>query len=273
MHLEVNSLAERAKIPGLLSVLIPAHNEEGHIASTVKSLYQELSQEGISHEILVVNDCSMDNTEKILIKLQSEVKTLTYVNNTPPNGFGFALRYGLSIFKGDCVCIFMADSSDSPKDVVRFYRKMEEGYDCIFGSRFIKGGKVFHYPLFKRLLNRLGNTMIQLLFWMKYNDTTNAFKLYKRHVIGGLQPLLSCHFNLTVELPLKAIVRGYSYSVLPNSWTNRKNGISKFKIREMGSRYLFIIFYCFIEKIFSRGDYKILSAQKEKNYKYGLDED
>ncbi len=266
MPLEVKSLAEWEKdqIPGMLSILIPAYNEEEVIEPTVRGLYQALSLAQISHEILVVNDCSKDGTEGILCSLQREIPTLRYVNNVPPHGFGFAIRYGLSVFRGEAVCIFMADSSDSPEDVVRFYRTMEAGYDCVFGSRFIKGGKTFDYPLFKLLLNRMGNFFIRTLFWMKYNDTTNAFKLYRRNVISGIQPFLSSHFNLTVELPLKAIVRGYKYAVLPNSWHNRKKGVSKFKIKEMGSRYLFIILYCFIEKVLSRGDYKNLAEQNEQ---------
>lgn len=266
MPIAVQSLAEweADKVVGMLSVLIPAYNEEDVIEATIRSLYEELSLARIPHEILVVNDCSKDATESILSRLVKEIPSLRYVNNVPPHGFGFAIRYGLSVFRGEAVCIFMADSSDSPKDLVRFYEKMQEGYDCVFGSRFIKGGATFNYPFLKLLLNRLGNLFIQTLFWMKYNDTTNAFKLFRRHVISGIQPLLSSHFNLTVELPLKAIVRGYKYAVLPNSWHNRKKGLSKFKIKEIGSRYLFIILYCFFEKVLSRGDYKETTDQNDQ---------
>ena len=149
----------------------------------------------------------------------------------------------------------MGDMSDSPDDLVRFYNKMLEGYDCVFGSRFIRGGKTYDYPLLKLVINRMANTIVQVTFGIRYNDTTNAFKLYKQETINGLKPFLSPHFNLTLELPLKAIVRGFSYAVVPNSWTNRKTGISKLKIREMGSRYFFILLYCLIEKFFSRGDF------------------
>jgi len=189
--------------------------------------------------------------------MQAEHPTLRYVNNPPPNGFGFAVRSGLAGFRGGAVAVVMADGSDSPQDLIAFYRKLQEGYDCVFGSRFSPGGRVYDYPWPKLMLNRLGNFFIRILFLLSYNDITNAFKMYRRHVIAGLQPLLAYHFNLTVELPLKAIVRGYSYAVVPNSWRNRKEGISKFKIREMGSRYLFIIFYCLIEKWLSRNDYRM----------------
>ena len=239
-----------------LSLVIPAYNEEGCIEETVRKFHEKLKEEKIEHEILVINDNSKDRTEEILNKLEEKISELRHINNTPPNGFGFAIRKGLNNFEGDYVAIVMADLSDSPEDLIKFYKRMEEGYDCVFGSRFMKGGKTIDYPSHKLFLNRLTNSIIRILFWIKYNDTTNAFKMYRRETIQGLKPFLSNHFNLTVELPLKSIVRGYSYSVIPNSWTNRKEGVSKLKIHEMGSRYFFIILYCLLEKWLSRGDYR-----------------
>jgi len=240
-----------------LSIVIPAHNEEGCIEETLKHLSQSLRSENIVHEVLVINDNSTDSTEAILKSLQAAMPELRYINNEPPNGFGFAVRRGLENFSGDVAAIFMADASDDPKDLVRFYRALcEKNVDCVFGTRWSAGGKVYDYPTFKLFLNRLANFFIRAVFQIRYNDTTNAFKMYRRSVIEGSRPFLSYHFNLTVELPLKAMVRGYSYLVLPNSWTNRKAGVSKLKIKEMGSRYLFIVVYCFIEKWLSHGDYK-----------------
>ena len=239
-----------------LSVVIPAHNEEGCIEDTITDLCHSLTKACIDHEILVVNDNSKDQTENILKDLTSRFQSVRYVNNSPPNGFGFAVRRGLKEFTGDAVAIYMADASDSPGDLVHFYQTMvAQNVDCVFGTRWSKGGKVSDYPWFKLLLNRLVNFGIRLFFNLPYNDVTNAFKLYRREVVVGIQPILSHHFNLTVELPLKSIIRGFSYAIVPNSWTNRKAGESKLKLKEMGSRYLFIILYCFIEKWLSRGDY------------------
>lgn len=240
-----------------LSIVIPAHNEEGSIEETILAFHEKLKIEKIDHEILVVNDNSSDKTEALLKDLSKKITQVRYINNQPPNGFGFAVRSGLENFKGDCVAIVMADLSDRPQDLVSYYNRMVKGnYDCVFGSRFIKGGKTIDYPKFKMFLNRITNTIIRILFGIRYNDVTNAFKLYRRETLDGLKPFLSHHFNLTVELPLKAIVRGYSYSVIPNHWTNRKDGESKLKIKEMGSRYFFIILYCLLEKWLSRGDYR-----------------
>jgi dolichol-phosphate mannosyltransferase len=240
-----------------LSVVIPAHNEEESIAETIDSLVQAFDTVKIDYEILVVNDNSNDRTFEIIEILSKKYPSLRFETNLGPNGFGYAVRYGLERFSGDCVAIMMADLSDDPFDLIRFYTKMLEGnYDCVFGSRFIKGGKLIDYPFVKKIINRIANFIIRLVIGIRYNDTTNAFKLYKRHTIEGIKPFLSPHFNLTIELPLKAIIRGYSYTVVPNSWTNRKHGVTKLKIGEMGSRYFFILMYCFIEKYFSRGDFK-----------------
>jgi dolichol-phosphate mannosyltransferase len=240
---------------GLLSIVIPAYNEEGSIVETLESIVATLTAEGINYEILVVNDNSKDRTEEILQSLAAENSSVTYVNNYYPNGFGFAIRCGLENFKGDMVAIVMADSSDAPEDIVLYYHKLNEGYDCVFGSRFIKGGRVIDYPTHKLIINRMANKFVDLLFGLKFNDTTNAFKIYRREVIEGVSPLISHHFNLTVEIPLKAIARGYSFATVPITWRNRKAGISKLKIKEMGSRYLFIVLYIWLEKHLSRGDY------------------
>jgi dolichol-phosphate mannosyltransferase len=241
----------------LLSVVIPAHNEEGSIAETITTLHAVLEKYQIPHEIAVVNDHSSDSTGDILNKLTQSISSLVQHHNDGQGGFGYAIRYGLDRFKGDCVAIMMADLSDDPLDLVRFYHRMiEDQVDCVFGSRFIKGGKVVDYPFHKLWINRMANNIIRIVIGTKYNDATNAFKLYSRETILGLKPFLAPHFNLTIELSLKAIVRGYSYVVVPNSWQNRKTGVSKLKIREMGSRYFFILMYCLIEKYFSRGDFK-----------------
>ena len=239
-----------------LSIVLPAYNEEGSIEETLRTLYAKLQEEQIDHEIVVVNDNSKDNTLGLLTTIQETIPTLVVHTNHGPNGFGYAIRFGLERFQGDCVAIMMSDLSDDPADLVAFYRKMvAENLDCVFGSRFIRGGATYDYPKHKYLINRFANTLIRLLLGMSYNDSTNAFKLYKKTTISGLKPFLSAHFNLTIELPLKAIIRGYSYGVLPNSWRNRKAGESNLKIKEMGSRYLFILLYVIIEKYLSRNDY------------------
>jgi len=240
----------------LLSVVIPAHNEEGCICSTIEHLHLELRLRHVPHEIIAVDDGSTDSTWEKLLELCEHIPALRPVQNQGEHGFGRAITKGFDSMNGDAVVVMMADESDDCRDVVRYWDLLNQGWDAVFGSRFIKGGGVIDYPWLKRRLNRMANLAIRLMFGIKLNDTTNAFKAYRASVIQGCRPLLSPHFNLTVELPLKAIVRGYSWTVMPITWRNRRAGVSKLALNEMGSRYLFICLYVWLEKYFSRGDYK-----------------
>jgi dolichol-phosphate mannosyltransferase len=221
----------------------------------VAGIAMALAGAQIPFEIVVVDDGSTDRTAACVRQLLESYPGVRLVSNTGRHGFGMAVRAGLAQATGEAIAIMMADGSDSPEDLVRYYRKLEEGFDCAFGSRFVQGSRIVDYPIHKLAMNRMANWFIRVLFRLRFNDITNAFKCYRREAIDGMQPLISAHFNLTVEMPLKAIVRGYSFGVLPISWTNRKSGISKLKIKEMGSRYLFIVLHVWLEHHLSRGDY------------------
>ena len=242
----------------LLSVVIPARDEEGCITATVEHLDLEMRLRGVPHEIVVVDDGSSDRTWEILGELQARIPALVPVQNLGAHGFGRAIIKGFEHATGDALVVMMADESDDCRDAVRYWEVLNEGWDAVFGSRFIKAGSVIDYPRHKLFMNRLANLFLRVLFHVPLNDFTNAFKAYRRTVIEGCRPFLSPHFNLTIELPLKTIVRGYSWTVTPITWRNRRFGESKLKIKEMGSRYLFIALYCWLEKYFSRGDYKKL---------------
>jgi dolichol-phosphate mannosyltransferase len=239
-----------------LSVVIPAHQEAEVIEPTLRALLEQLVAEGLDYELLVVDDGSTDGTADVVARVAAEDPRVRCIRNDGPSGFGRAVRKGLDAFTGDAVVIAMADGSDDPRDVVLYYRVLEAGYDCAFGSRFMPGAELRGYPPLKRVINRAVNAAVRIVFRHGYNDTTNAFKAYRREVIEQLQPLISPHFNLTVELPLKAVTRGFSYAIVPTSWTNRAAGDSKLQLKEMGSRYLFIVLYVFLEQHLTRGDYR-----------------
>lgn len=241
----------------ILSIVIPARNEEGSICSTVEHLHLELRLQNIPHEIIVIDDGSTDQTWDMLLLLAPKLPQLHPYQNTGQHGFGRAIICGLDRMKGDAVVIMMADESDDCRDVVRYWDELNKGFDCVFGSRFIKGGGTIDYPWGKLAINRIANKFLQFLFGIKLNDTTNAFKAYRKEVISGCRPFIAPHFNLTVEMPLKAIVRGFSWTVIPITWRNRRTGMAKLKIKEMGSRYLFVCLYIWLEKYLSRGDYRI----------------
>jgi dolichol-phosphate mannosyltransferase len=247
-----------------LSVVIPAQNEEGSVGHTVEGIVAVLEREGIEYEVLVVDDGSTDTTAAVVGAITARNPRVRCKPSHYEKGFGMAIRAGLDLFEGDAVVIAMADASDDPEDVARYHRLLEEGWDCAFGSRFMPGAQVHDYPRLKLTINRLANWFIRVLFRHRYNDTTNAFKGYRRETIETIQPLLSKHFNLTVEMPLKAIVRGHRYAVIPTDWTNRTTGVAKLAMKEMGSRYLFIVLYVWLEHTLSRGDYRVSGPASKK---------
>ncbi|HEY3053115.1 MAG TPA: glycosyltransferase family 2 protein [Thermoanaerobaculia bacterium] len=238
-----------------LSVVIPARNEAGNIGGTLETLRRRLSDAAIDYEIIVIDDGSTDSTEEEVWRHSRQDPRIRLLINDGRHGFGYAVRYGLDHFSGDAVVIVMADGSDDPNDVVAYHQVLRDDAECAFGSRWISGGRVHSYPRFKFVVNRVANLLVSVLFGIRYNDVTNAFKGYRREVIDGCRPFLSPHFNLTVELPLKAIVRGYSYKVIPISWKGREVGESSLRLQEMGSRYLYIVLNVWLEKMLTRGDY------------------
>jgi dolichol-phosphate mannosyltransferase len=248
-----------------LSVVIPAQNEEGSVGQTVEGIVGALERERVDYEVLVVDDGSEDSTAAVVAAIAEHNPRVRCRPSHHEKGFGMAIRAGLDLFEGDAVVIAMADASDDPEDLIRYHRLLEDGWDCAFGSRFVPGAQVHDYPRLKLTINRLANQFIRVLFRHRYNDTTNAFKGYRREVIETISPLLSKHFNLTVEMPLKAIVRGHSYEVIPTSWTNRTSGVPKLAMKEMGSRYLFIVLYVWLEATLSRGDYEVRPERRRRS--------
>jgi dolichol-phosphate mannosyltransferase len=251
------------------SVVMPAQNEEGSVGATVEGVVAALEREQIDYEVIVVNDDSEDSTEAVVDAIGATNPRVRCHRSHYERGFGMAIRAGLDVFEGDAVVIVMADASDDPEDLVKYHRLLEDGWECAFGSRFMTGATVHDYPGLKLTINRLANWFIRVLFRHGYNDTTNAFKGYRREVIETIQPLLSKHFNLTVEMPLKAIVRGHSYAVIPTDWTNRTSGVPKLAMKEMGSRYLFIVLYVWLENALSRGDYQVRNPKQRNVAKMG----
>jgi len=239
-----------------LSVVIPARDEEGSIMQTIDGVVAVMEREQIEYEGLVIDDGSKDATRHLVERAGDDNPNIRCRPSPYSGGFGLAVRAGLEEFTGDGVAIMMADKSDDPEDLVMYHHILEQGWDCAFGSRFMPGAVVKDYPRVKLVVNRMANAFVNVLFRLGYNDTTNAFKAYRREVIETIGPLLSKHFNLTVEMPLKAVTRGHSFKVVPTSWTNRTSGEAKLAMREMGSRYLFIVLYIWLEYHLSRGDYR-----------------
>ena len=237
-----------------VNILVPLRNEEKGIKNLIENLIPIVDKIKKKTNISLIDDYSSDQTWNILKQYEQKFNFVKVYKNEKLRGFGNALKSGIEKNQDDALIFFMGDCSDNPSDIVEYVKYLDEGYDCVFGSRFIKGSQLKDYPLIKLILNRLANNLIRVLFFIKYNDITNAFKAYNKKVLDKSNPIISGHFNINAELSLKAIIRGFKYKIIPISWTNRKKGISKFYIKEMRNRYLFTIFYVLLEKFFLRKD-------------------
>ncbi len=230
-----------------LTILIPSKNEEAIILKTLQNIIKSKISK-INYEIIVINDFSTDRTVK-LINSYKKNKKIRVVNNTKP-GLGSAIKIGIESSRKKYICIFMADQSDSIKDMLRYYNIISRNdCDAVFGSRFIKGSNLKDYPFKKFVFNRIFNNLCKLFFLNTFNDYTNAFKIYKKKILLNFFPIVSENFNVFLELPLKTVSRNYKYKIIPISWTNRSKGKSKFVIKELTSKYFFTFFYCLLEKI------------------------
>ena len=237
-----------------INIIVPLKNEEGGIKILIENLKPVIEKIKKEATITLIDDHSSDSTWSILQEYEKNFNFIKVYKNEKTTGFGNALKYGIEKNQDDVIIIFMGDCSDNPNDILEYIKFLDEGYDCVFGSRFIKDSKLNDYPFIKFVLNRLANNFIRILFFLKYNDVTNAFKAYKKKTLDECNPIISQHFNINAELCLKSIIRGHKYKVMPISWINRKIGGSKFQIKEMRNRYLFTILYVFLEKILLKKD-------------------
>ena len=244
-----------------VNIIVPLKNEEKGIKNLIEKLTPVLDRIEKKINISLIDDYSSDQTWNILKQYEEKINYVKVYKNENATGFGNALKVGIDKNLDDAIIVFMGDCSDDPNNIIDYIKYLDEGYDCVFGSRFIKGSKLNDYPLVKLIFNRLANNFIRILFFIKYNDITNAFKAYKKKVLDECNPIISQHFNINAELSLKAINRDFKYKVIPISWTNRSVGVSKFNIKEMSTRYFFTILYILLEKILLRKD-----LYKDKKY-------
>ena len=230
-----------------LSIIIPIRNEANVIAKSLDLISNNIKE--INYEVIAVNDFSEDDSYNIIDEIKKENSKIKLYNNKI-RGLGGAINLGIEKSTGEAICIMMADMSDSIEDLKKYYNLIQsENLSAVFGSRFIKGSNLSGYPMKKLILNRIFNYFTKFIFFSEYNDFTNAFKIYKKDALLKAMPLVSESFNIFLEMPLKIISRKMNYRIIPIAWENRRGGKAKFNIKELRSKYLFTLIYCFLEKI------------------------
>jgi len=213
-----------------VSVIVPARNETANLKKTIPPLVRELEAEDIGYEIIIVNDNSMDDTQAVSYEMSRLYPKVKVILRKLPFGFGRALKDGFKEAKGEIIIPFMADCSDDPKDLVKLYRKIQQGYDIVYGSRFMAGGSVHNYPAFKLILNRIANNFLKIIFRIPNSDITNAFKAIRRDALNSIMPLQANEFDITLEIPIKARIKQLKSAYIPVIWMGRESGVSSLRI-------------------------------------------
>jgi dolichol-phosphate mannosyltransferase len=232
-----------------LSVVIPARNEEMVLADTAGSIAAVLEDAGITHEILIIDDSSADDTFRVAGQLEIENPAIRVLQNPREPGLGSAVQCGLKAARGQYVAVTMADGCDDPSDIVLFWKcAVDKDLDCVFGSRFATAGLIEGYPTTRRPFTQLGNWLTSLLTGTDYDDFTNAFKLYRTGFLTQLEPFDRMDFSFSLELALKSVLVGARYEILPNSWSGRSAGRSKFRLFQHSVSYLRTLARCIVFK-------------------------
>lgn len=218
-----------------LTVVIPARNECEVLEQTLSALVRHLSN--IEHEILVVNDHSEDSTCKIVEDFAKEHPRVRLVQNEDEGGFTNTLKCGFAQARGDAIVSFMADLCDDPATIPVMLAKFDEGYDVICASRYMSGGEKLGGRAIQSFFSRFVGLTIRVLAKIPTHDISNAFKMYRREVIQNMN-IEEAGFASSMEIAVKAFVKGYRITEVPTRWRGRTKGKSKFRVLKVYKDYL-----------------------------------
>ena len=228
----------------VLNIIIPAYNEEKNIEEAIRAV-ESIDSLLINKEmrVIVVNDNSIDKTRAIVEQLSGDFSNITLVNRTTERGLGNAIKSGFQAIKGGSVVVVMADLADDVKDIPRMAQLIDEGYDFVCGSRYIKGGHASHHVRLKGGLSKLMGFCFKLLTGIPTWDSTNAFKMYRSEILTKVGTLKSQNYTSGMEILIKAYVNQYKVTEIPTVWHDRNNGVSHFKILKVAPEYIYWFLY------------------------------
>ncbi len=137
----------------------------------------------------------------------------------------------------------MADLSDDLGKVDLMFNTINEGYDIVCGSRYMRGGKQFGGPKFKKLLSRTAGLTLNYLIGIPTHDVTNSFKMYTKKVLDDIQIESTGGFELGMEILIKAFFKNYKITEVPCIWRDRERGSSNFQLRKWLPKYIYWYLY------------------------------
>jgi dolichol-phosphate mannosyltransferase len=228
-----------------LGIIVPVYNEAENISKTLTTVEEKVKT---PHRIYIVYDFDEDNTLSVAKEFLKKGIDLKFVKN-PQKGVVNAIKIGFKKAEEDYVLVTMADLSDDYSVVDSMCRLIEEGYDIICGSRYMKGGKQIGGPLLKKTLSRIAGISLKLLSGLPTHDATNSFKLYRKSMLDSLDIESDGGFEIGMEILVKAHFSGFKVTEVPCIWLDRQDGKSRFKILKWTPKYLRWYFYAIRERL------------------------
>jgi glycosyltransferase involved in cell wall biosynthesis len=225
----------------LLSVVVPAYNEEHTIGDVISRLQAVMKKIEFDYEIIVVNDRSRDRTAEISRSYNVKVYSLKQ-----HKGKGYALRAGFSHVRGDIVVTIDSDGSHRPEELPSLLLPiLQNQADLVIGSRFLRkepvGGKKFNFAG-----NRLFNLLVQFLTGAQVSDSQSGYRAMKRVVLENLR-LKSAEYEIESEMLVRIAKKGFRVKEVPVSFEQRTYGRSTLDPIVDGFKILMSIFTSYLK--------------------------
>lgn len=186
----------------MISVIIPCRNEEQHIADNIKEIESTFLKLDQAYEIIVVDDCSNDDTFLQLNNIQD----INVYRKTIQQGKGSAVKTGWKIAEGDLVLVIDSDLQIKPTEIEVFLNQMEHyNADVVVGNKRHLFSNV-KYPLIRRIVSLGYNSLVRFLFGLQLRDSQCGFKLFKKAVLDKIMPKILVKqfaFDLEILVALK----------------------------------------------------------------------
>ena len=208
-----------------VTIVAPTYNEAENIEKFLEEVHAVLEKEKAKFELLVIDDSSPDGTGEKASEIAKRLKKVRVIKRNE-RGFGSALRRGYSEAKGKYIIAMDADFSHDPQDIPRILEKLREGHDIVLGSRYVKGGRISNWTIFRRLESKVAGLLARTVLSLRTKDVTTGYRGYNTESLRKLE-LMSEGYNIQPEIVFKAENSGFNICEVPVIFKDRERGEAK----------------------------------------------
>lgn len=221
----------------VIQIVIPVYNEDKIIGTTLERIKGGVKA---AHCIYIIYDFNEDTTLPAVQDYiaQTGCNNVKLIKNIYKNGVLNAIKTGFDSTADGPILVVMGDASDDLSVADTMLEKINQGYDLVCGSRYMKGGKQIGGPCLKKLLSRTAGISLHWLTGIPTHDISNSFKMYRKNVIDGIKMESTGGFEIGMEITVKAFLKGCRITEVPSTWTDRSEGKSKFRLVAWLPKYM-----------------------------------